>query len=155
MTNERRRVMFLGGALLLFLAPPAIPQAGSAAPRGSYLKTCNQIQFNGKTLRATCDSVGSAPRYTSSIVVATCDGDIWNQAGALFCYAKRGTWGQGRAIPRGSYIESCWNERVSGTMLQALCKGRNGAYQDASLELTRCRMGSNISNIDGELVCID
>jgi type 1 fimbria pilin len=153
MNYQRRGVAWCGGILLL-LAWPSAAQDGSAAPRGSYLQTCSQIHFNGTILAATCGGAGLS-KQRSTINATSCDGDIWNKYGYLYCYARRGTWGQGRAIPRGSYIDSCGYTVVAGAVLQSQCKGRNGQYQDTSLELRACRLGSNISNIDGQLVCIN
>jgi CVNH domain len=154
MSIKQRTIGWMGGVLLLCAALPAAAQDGSAAPRGTYLQTCSQIHFDGRKLVATCNHPGW-PRQKSAIDVSLCGGDIWNENGSLYCYARQGSWGRGRAIPRGSYVDSCGATIVSGVLLQSRCKGRNGEYNDTSLELTRCRMGTNISNIDGQLVCIN
>jgi CVNH domain len=159
MTSQGRRIGWAAGVLLLSIALPAMPQgAGSAGPQGSYLKTCSQIRFDGRVLAATCNVTGGGlPVLKKSSIDATaCEGDIWNNVGVLYCYARRGTWGRATAIPRGSYIDSCAFPSVSGTVLKTQCKGRDGRYKDTtSLELKACHMGSNISNIDGQLVCIN
>jgi len=155
MIGQRIRVAWFGGALLSFIALPAMPQGnGSAAPKGSYLKTCSQIHFNGKVLMATCDN-GRSRKLQSTINVTACDGDIWNKNGILYCFARRDTWGEGTAIPRGGYNDSCVSPTVSGTLLQSQCADRNGQFKETTLQLKTCRMGSNISNIDGQLVCIN
>jgi hypothetical protein len=83
MIGQRIRVAWFGGVLLSFIALPAMPQGnGSAAPQGSYLKTCSQIHFNGKVLMATCDN-GRSRKLQSTINVTACDGDIWNNNGIL------------------------------------------------------------------------
>jgi hypothetical protein len=158
MTDQRKRIACTAAILVLLSALPAAPQqAGSAAPNGTYLKTCSKIYFDGKTLTATCRWGGSFQFWDkTSITVAMCDGgDIWNNRGALYCYARRGTWGDGTVVPRGSYLDSCGGENVHGTVLEAACKNRSGEPTPTSLQLNNCRMGSNISNIDGQLVCIN
>jgi hypothetical protein len=157
MTGQRKRVACAGAILMLLSALPATPQAGSAAPRGTYLKTCSKIQFDGTTLAASCSlpEVITSNQIRSTINVTMCGGDIWNRYGHLYCYARSGTWGGGRAIPRGSYFDSCEYTEVGGTVLRASCKNRNGDLTQTSLELKGCRLGSNISNIDGQLVCIN
>jgi len=169
----------LGVVLVLFVALPAMAQNGSAAPQGSYLKTCSQIHFDGHILTATCAIGGIAyPAVKkASIDVQYCEGtpqrfmiatvidrggplNIWNNRGVLYCYVSpnnilNGFWGTGTTIPRGGYVDSCLLPVVSGTILKTQCKGRNGQYNDTSLELKTCRSDSNISNIDGQLVCIN
>ena len=170
----------LGVVLLLSVALPAVAQNGSAAPQGSYLKTCSQIHFDGAILTATCAAggpIGYPALKKASIDVTSCEGtpqrltratfldkggplNIWNNKGVLYCYVSpdlvlNGFWGQGTTIPHGGYVDSCSLPLVSVTILKTQCKGRNGQYNDTSLELKTCRSNSNISNIDGQLVCIN
>jgi CVNH domain len=152
MTDKPRTSVLLGGGLLLLMALPIIPQSRPAAPRGSYLQTCSQIRMEGSILSALCERPRSLPPR-SSINVAMCAGDISNKDGNLFCFARPGTWGQGRAIPRGSYVDSCDSVFVVGTTLQARCRSRDGRYQKSLADLTKCRMGGDIWNIDGFLNC--
>jgi hypothetical protein len=157
MTSQRKRIACTGAILMLLSALPAAPQqAGSAAPNGTYLKTCSNIHFDGKTLTASCTVAGTLGSQIKSVIAVTmCEGDIWNQYGYLYCFARRGTWGGGTVVPRGSYLDSCGVDSVHGTVLEATCKNRNGGPTPTSLQLNNCRMGSNISNIDGQLVCIN
>jgi hypothetical protein len=140
---------------MLFSALPASAQAGSAAPRGTYLKTCSKIHFDGRILTASCSQPGESTQIQSVITATMCGGDIWNEHGYLYCYARPGTWGGGSAVPRGSYFDSCGFPVVHGTLLEASCVNRNKQLTKTSLQLNGCHMGSNISNIDGQLVCIN
>jgi hypothetical protein len=129
---------------------------GSAAPPGSYLKTCGDIHMNGTILTASCQT--DRHSYPSSLNVAFCGGgDIWNYYGGLYCHAKRGTWGQGRAIPQGSYIDSCYDMSVGGSVLQGKCKDRSSKYRSdySRLDMKSCRTLNNITNLDGQLICIN
>lgn len=111
--------------------------------------------MNGALLTASCATGGNPGAFVSTIDTSACGSDISNKDGALFCLAKPGTWGVGRVVPRGSYLESCRNASVNGTKLIAYCVARDGnsrAY--AKLDLSGCRMGNNITNVDAQLVCI-
>jgi hypothetical protein len=132
----------------------ALPAPGQQVPNGSYLKSCGQFRMNGTMLTASCATGGDPGAFVSTIDTSACGSDISNKTGALFCLAKPGTWGVGRAVPRGSYLESCEGASVKGTLLSAGCTGRNGISRLAKLDLTSCRIGNNIANIDGQLVCI-
>jgi CVNH domain len=150
MTDRPRTSVLLGGGLLLLMALPITPQ--SKPPRGSYLQTCSQIRMDGTILSALCERPRSLPPR-SSINVAMCGGDISNRDGKLFCFARPGTWGQGRAIPRGTYVDTCDSWEVVGTTLQARCRNRDGKYTKSFADLKHCRMGGDIWNIDGLLDC--
>jgi hypothetical protein len=152
MTDKPRTSMLLGGGLLLLMALPIIPQSRPAEPKGSYLQTCSQIRMEGTILSAVCERPRSLSSRTS-INVAMCGGDISNRDGSLFCFARPGTWGEGRAIPRGTYVDTCDSWFVVGTTLQARCRTRDGKNQKSFADLKNCRMGGDIWNIDGFLNC--
>ena len=157
--------------LLLALSTALYPQSASAqssssAPDGTYLKSCNAITMVNGVLSATCASNGSSTTRHTSVEVARCSGDIWNSEGILQCYARSFAVAQGNAIPRGSYTDSChggWlnspyhSIRVEGTtLLGAMCRKRDGKSYvfDPRLDLRTCLPNSNITNNDGQLVCI-
>ena len=142
----------IGAACLL---PTAAQSAGSAVPPGSYLRSCHDMHLDNGVLTAWCDG-GNRPEK-STLVIAACEGDISNKTGLLFCFAGRGTWGQGLAVPRGSYLQSCFGPRVDGgPTLVASCLPRDSHYEQwATLDLRQCRIGSEIANVDGQLVCIN
>ena len=154
MIGKSSGVVWVAASLLLIMPLPATSQDGSAAPQGSYLKTCNNIRLSGGTLTASCILNPKGDRERSSIHVPSCGTDIWNHGGTLTCYARRGTWGLGSAIPRGSYVDTCYSYSVRGTVLSAMCIRCGHQHRRTSLELKACRMGSNISNNDGQLICI-
>jgi hypothetical protein len=144
-------------AALAIIAPPAQSAPdGSAVPPGSYLQTCHDLHLASGLLTAWCDG-GNPPPKQTGLVVAACDGDISNRSGSLFCFARPGTWGQGLAVPRGSYLQSCWDARVDdGPRLVAACLPRDSDTAVwTSLDLRQCRLGSEISNHDGQLICIN
>lgn len=146
-----RTALCLCGMLPLFLA---LEVHGQQVPNGSYLKSCGQFRMNGTMLTASCATGGDPGAFVSTIDTGACGTDISNRAGALFCLARRGTWGVGRAVPRGSYLQSCEGASVKRTSLTAGCTNRDGISRLAKLDLASCRMGDNIANLDGQLVCI-
>jgi hypothetical protein len=144
--------------VLAALLAPVLPTVGQAAnpPSGSYLRTCNvNGNFNGRLLEAFCEPENSPNRLFSQLDVTACGEEVFNRDGGLQCYAKQDSWGDGRAIPHGSYIDTCKNVVVSGDQsnMQAQCKDRGGAYRTAQLSLGGCRRGGAIDNDDGRLVC--
>jgi hypothetical protein len=151
MTIWLRTTLCICGMLPLLTSLPA---PGQQVPNGSYLKSCGQFHMNGAMLTASCATGGNPGAFVSTIDTSACGSDISNKAGALFCLAKPGTWGVGRAVPRGSYLESCGDASVKGTVLFANCTNRNGISTIPRLNLASCRMGNNITNVDGQLVCI-
>jgi hypothetical protein len=144
-------------AFALLLAP-VLPAAGWAAnpPAGSYLKTCNLSGgFDGRVLGAFCEPENSPNRLFSQLDVRGCGDEIFNRDGGLQCFGKQGSWGSGRAIPRGSYIDTCKNVVVAGnqTNMQAQCKDQGGTYRATLLSLGGCSRNGGIDNIGGKLIC--
>lgn len=151
------------------LAQEAAP--GSAAPRGSYLQSCQNIKFSGGVLTAQCKNTNGGLNV-SALEPAFCAkrSDIANVDGTLGCIATPGTWGKGGATPNGSYKASCRNIRVELTpspVLWASCdrpdsndnrtikfpaKG-DKFYGPSSLNLDQCEVGKEITNVNGQLVC--
>lgn len=158
------------------------PTNGGAIPQGSYIRSCNQISFDpsAQILRAQCNStppsnssgvaqaLGAGPGFqgiaSAELHVAACNpgADIENLNGRLQCQALSGTWGEGGAVPNGSYQQSCdqWNEQmVNGNgatypRLAARCKTFNGnGTIEALLDLSQCSMSGDIQNDHGTLLC--
>ena len=130
------------------------PGYSGAVPRGTYMKTCSRVFMRATQLNAHCAAQNGTNDTT--LEINGCGGDIWNQNGSLMCYARQGTWGQGRAIPRGSYLGSCDIDQtvVIGPSLNSVCKNRNQKSARTSIDLRICRPGNNITNIDGLLACV-
>jgi hypothetical protein len=55
-------------------------------------------------------------------------------------------------LPRGPWRLTCRNGQMNGTMLQAECKGHNGDFNSAGLDLAACP-DTAIANNNGQLVC--
>ena len=64
-------------------------------------------------------------------------------------------WGSGRAIPRGSYIDTCKDVIVSGDQksISAQCKDGGGNYRTTQLSTGGCRLGGGLDNDNGNRVC--
>jgi hypothetical protein len=188
------RATALATMIALALAPwgaHAGPSTGAAVPLGSYIQTCGAISYDpaSTTLTATCaprspqqttstviaEATGFGPATlspdTTSLQVSYCDpaADIDNVNAHLQCKALAGTWGQGAAVPGGSYQESCqyWtvtNGPNGAATLNAQCwtyaRGAidyfatgSGAWASAQLDLTQCSMAGDIQNDRGQLLC--
>lgn len=140
---------------------------GSAAPRGSYLQSCQNILFSGGVLTAQCKTGYKNGLTVSSLEPEHCSrrSDIANVDGRLGCIAKPGTWGKGGATPNGSYKDSCNNITVEMTpkpTLQAWCDRPDSKgdwnegdkfYPNSTLKLDQCELGKDIANLNGQLIC--
>ena len=152
-------------ALTAGVAAPALAQPATAAPQGSYLQTCSSITFSNGVLRAYCDdgsSQGSSlfggPEFkevsTVSLQTVNCDpkGDVFNSYGTLFCIAKKGSEAV-RAVPAGSYLQSCNAILVISHVLHATCSTGYDSTIVNSLTLSSCDLSQGINNISGQLIC--
>jgi hypothetical protein len=160
--------------LILAITFPAIARAqpGTAAPPGSYERSCTFIAYDAATqiLSAYCawQPNDLLDGTNSSLWVPGCEAgtDIENNRGWLQCKARTGSWGYAGAVPDGSYQKSCWDWYVtSGPTLTARCHSFNGKSTDigsgisdddvnAQLpNLAQCNMHGDIQNIRGQLVC--
>jgi hypothetical protein len=156
-------------ATALFASMPAWAQAapGSAAPRGSYLQSCQNISYSAGVLTAQCKTANGG-LTVSTLEPAFCAkrSDIANVHGTLGCIATPGTWGKGGATPNGSYKASCrgvYVELTPSPVLWAHCdrpdSGPQGPfkgdkfYGPSSLNLDQCEVGKEITNVNGQLVC--
>jgi hypothetical protein len=136
-------------ALVVAGLAPAAAQQG-----GSYLQTCNNVRQHGNRISASCRNAGGG--YQRSHLNLPCNGDIANNNGSLVC--SRGGYGGGGGFgyaPGGSYQSSCRGARMqNGSMLYAQCQATNGYYNNTSLNVGRCRPGTDIANINGQLACL-
>lgn len=142
----------LAGLLgLVLLSPLAAPDAqAQAVPPGSYLRSCNNVQFRNGALSAVCRTRNGTwqPSMLNTLICAPRT-DISNQDGSLTCPPR-----QELRPPPGSYMRSCRNPTLGlGGVLRAQCRTRNGAWVASALNTNQCRRGSDIANIDGQLMC--
>jgi hypothetical protein len=115
-------------------------------PRGSYTQTCRDIQVNGYSLRARCQTSDGRWLDTSLDDYNQCVGEIVNDEGHLEC-----TRGGGRSVPRGTYSQTCRQIYVRGDSLRAQCETRDGRWVWTQLnDWDNC---NSISNQDGQLHC--
>ena len=159
-------------------------QAGAAMPPGSYLQTCQNLNYNQQSFlfvramhrdpvkpgRDCAHTIGAAPSgngtvANSTLIVSNCNpgADIANINGKLQCQALAGTWGNGGAVPYGSYQQSCdqWNVQTvysngkTFPRLAARCKTFGGTLPvaEATLDLSQCSMTGDIQNHMGQLLC--
>lgn len=166
-----RAIFILGRLLTIFIgvaafaASPASAQGATAAPKGSYLQSCTNITFTGGVLTAYCNDgsdggsslFGGAEFKEShpvSLQTVNCDpaGDVFNAYGTLFCTAKKGSEA-GRAVPAGSYLQSCNSILVISHILHATCSTGGDDTLTNSLTLSKCDLGQGINNISGQLIC--
>jgi hypothetical protein len=162
-----------GIALISVLVAASVTAAGAQRgygrgnlPQGSYQSSCINASMNGSTLSASCTPPSGARIY-SSLDVNTCNGaDIGNRNGYLAClgnpsygngngngYGNGRYRGRGNRVPSGSYQQSCTNASVSGGQLTASCVNNRGSRRTSSLNLSQCRQGSDIGNVNGRLRC--
>lgn len=145
----------LGALVITTLMAGAWPAGAAAPPSGSYLQSCGVQSFDGRILAAFCAPEQGHVRNPSNIDVSQCGEPVFNRDGGLQCFARQGSWGSGRAVPHGSYIDSCRNVFVGPNQndLIAECKNRDGRYFPTNLPLRGCRRGGPIDNDNGQLVC--
>jgi hypothetical protein len=116
-------------------------------PSGSYQRSCENIVWDCKTLRATCRTRAGA-RVATTLVPASCVpfGDIANMDGTLRC-------NMGGPLPNGSYTQSCRDMWIAGGVLNAQCKDRGGNWQISPALVVASCGNHGIDNIDGTLKC--
>jgi hypothetical protein len=85
-------------ALLLAAFAWSAPAGAQGVPRGSYLRSCQDIRVRGDTLIAVCRTVDGYAQRSSLPEVSRCVGDIGNNNGNLQCsYAGGGPAPYGQA----------------------------------------------------------
>lgn len=139
----------------LACAPRAPRSADEVPPPGSYLSSCQEVTFSTGAIRARCRDRDGTLRTSTPLFVSSCPrgGDIYNDNGTLRC----GMWGNtpswGERPPRGSYMATCRDIRVTAGWLKATCQDRNGRWREATTAVSWCSGNRDIANIDGQLTC--
>jgi hypothetical protein len=156
--------------VVVIMASALLPVPADAAPKGSYLETCQNVRDTGGRngeVSAECRDSKGRYRY-SSLRYRECQGDIANVSGQLTCAGGRpGTgrpdngwggrddrpgsgWGSGR-LPAGSWTQSCRNYDMRGSLLTAECKAKK-RWVETQIDVRACR-GGRVANQYGNLVC--
>ncbi|MBZ5534139.1 MAG: CVNH domain-containing protein [Acidobacteriia bacterium] len=118
---------------------------GATPPGGSYTASCRDIWLDNQTLHANCQNRNGG--WVSSTIpdISRCRGDIQNQDGQLHCNL-------GGATPRGSYMGSCRDIWVDGTVLHASCPNGSGGWFPGAIDMFGWCLG-DIFNFNGALTC--
>jgi hypothetical protein len=105
----RVSLWFAAAAMVVVL--PTMP--ARAAPRGSYMQSCQDVRDDGRTLSAQCRDRSKRYQY-STLRYRDCRGEISNQDGQLTCTGGRagGGWGGGGGNGRPG---SDWNQGRPGS----------------------------------------
>jgi hypothetical protein len=148
--------------VMLELAAPAAAQA----PRGTYMRTCRNIQFDGQRLSAVCEDISGRGRPTD-LYVDECQGPINNSNGQLTCPGGGGGGGgyrppprvdggygggrgYGGGLPPGSWRATCRDASLEGPFLVALCATPRGGFEQSRIAIGSCR---SFANRFGRLSC--
>ena len=153
-------VSFYNGTLMCGEPAPR-PVIVRTLPSGSYSQTCSACTISGDTLSCNCRNEDGFSRYTS-INTRHCYHPVSNQNGRLTCGepARRPVVIQVptpapqpvvRALPSGSYSETCSGCTISGDTLSCQCKTESGYSRYTSLNTRYC--GRSVSNQNGSLSC--
>ena len=136
----------------------AVPGYGNGLPNGSYQASCINASIRGAVLSAAC-TTPNGQRERSQLDVNRCAGaDIQNADGVLACGAGNPYTGNAPlagALPPGSYQQSCTNASTNYGRLSATCPTSSGLRINTSVNLGRCRPGTDIANINGHLECMN
>jgi Beta/Gamma crystallin/CVNH domain len=155
-----RRLGFVGAVALTFgMYAGAGPAMAQPVPPGSYQSSCDNVSVIDDTLRARCETEDGNWMNSRLNDYSECDGDISNIDGRLSCTRADDDPGdgpdddRGDRVPRGSYQQTCQNERVESGDLIADCADRNGRLRHSELANHRfCR--GDIANDNGILSCL-
>jgi hypothetical protein len=120
--------------------------AAPSQPTGSYTDSCKNIQMKGTTLHAVCKSLDGREMPTSLKDANRCAEGVANVNGILNCEASG-------VLPPGSYISTCKDVQLLGTMLYATCQDGKGRWRNAGLrDVQKCN--GDIANQNGRLRCM-
>jgi hypothetical protein len=161
MTSHRKRVVWVGGALLVLIALPAMAQDGF--PGGSWRQTCHNITGDPITItvHALCRTQLGDDINTSIDLRTACSPHfttgLANRNGVLTCEGP---------VPAGSYLQSCRDAYVMNNKLTANCEDKQGHWHSSTMPLAGCSVGPEprywlllrgpfrmIENSDGRLLC--
>jgi hypothetical protein len=121
------------------------PAAAPSQPSGSYTESCKNIQMKGTTLHAVCKSLDGREMPTTLKDANRCAEGVANINGILNCEASG-------VLPPGSYIATCKDVKLQGSMLSATCNDGKDHWRSTSLrDANKCN--GDIANHNGTLHC--
>jgi hypothetical protein len=119
--------------------------AAPSQPGGSYTDSCRNIQMKGTTLHAVCKSLDGREMPTTLKDANRCAEGVANINGILNCEASG-------VLPPGSYIATCKEVKLQGSMLSATCNDGKDRWRDTFLrDANKCN--GDIANQNGTLRC--
>ena len=119
--------------------------AAPQQPAGSYTESCRNIQMKGTTLHAVCKSLDGRELPTLLKDANRCAEGVANIKGILNCEASG-------VLPPGSYIATCKDVRLQGSMLSATCNDGKDHWRNTFLrDANKCN--GDIANQNGTLRC--
>lgn len=119
--------------------------AAPSQPAGSYTDSCRNIQMKGTTLHAVCKSVDGHELPTSLKDANRCTEGVANINGILNCESSG-------VLPPGSYIATCKDVKLQGSILSATCNDGKDHWRNATLrDANKCN--GDIANQNGTLRC--
>jgi len=119
--------------------------AAPSQPAGSYTESCKNIQMKGTTLHAVCKSLDGREMPTTLKDANRCAEGVANINGILNCEASG-------VLPPGSYITTCKDVRLQGSMLSATCNDGKDHWRSTSMrDANKCN--GDIANQNGTLRC--
>jgi len=119
--------------------------AAPSQPAGSYTESCKNIQMKGTTLHAVCKSLDGREMPTTLKDANRCAEGVANINGILNCESSG-------VLPPGSYIATCKDVKLQGSMLSATCNDGKDHWRSTSMrDANKC--GGDIANQNGTLRC--
>ena len=119
--------------------------AAPGQPAGSYTESCRNIQMKGTTLHAVCKSLDGREMPTTLKDANRCAEGVANINGILNCEASG-------VLPPGSYIATCKDVKLQGSMLSATCNDGKDHWRSTSMrDANKCN--GDIANQNGTLRC--
>jgi hypothetical protein len=119
--------------------------AAPSQPAGSYTDSCKNIKMKGTTLHAVCKSLDGRELPTSLKDANRCSEGVANINGILNCEASG-------VLPPGSYIATCKDVKLQGSLLSATCNDGKDHWRTTLLrDANKCN--GDIANQNGTLRC--
>jgi CVNH domain-containing protein len=119
--------------------------AAPSQPAGSYTDSCKNIQMKGTTLHAICKSLDGRELPTTLKDANRCAEGVANINGILNCESSG-------VLPPGSYIATCKDVKLQGSMLSATCNDGKDHWRSTSMrDANKCN--GDIANQNGTLRC--
>ncbi len=121
--------------------------AATSLPPGPYKDSCTKIQMKGTTLHAVCKNFDGREIETSLKEANGCSQGVTNLNGFLNCEVSD-------VLPPGSYLATCKDIRVQGTILYANCNNGKDQWLPAEMrDAHKCT--GDIANQEGKLRCTE